>query len=248
MSLQLNESYGLQLRDHSLPVMPLPDLTTLPHEPIHQLTGEYAAYSAHICPHSELISGTLCKYSISQKAFSWPVDLTPSFWKQVHPLSTVLFLNTKGQSKKKKKKESHWDTCVNSFFICQARGKDMEPGTFGQHPLWLAGNDVIIRGDQQMQQPCVHGGTGPTRCTLWLLWLPPAGPAVRRLLWLSGRLSTQWQVGNRPVWLIQHWVCHPRFEKFLLSANSLSAFRGRSGLWDTQLKLWITNPYFLSYL
>lgn len=56
MSLQLNESYGLQQWDLSLPVMPLPDLTTLPHEPIHQLTGKHAQ-----CP---LSSPSSCKYRI----------------------------------------------------------------------------------------------------------------------------------------------------------------------------------------
>lgn len=41
MSLQPNESYGLQRRGPSLPAMPLPDLTILPHEPIHQLKGGF---------------------------------------------------------------------------------------------------------------------------------------------------------------------------------------------------------------
>lgn len=43
MSLRLNVLYGLLQRAHFLPVMPLPDLTTLPHELIHQLTGEHPA-------------------------------------------------------------------------------------------------------------------------------------------------------------------------------------------------------------
>lgn len=38
--LQLSESFDLQQNDHSLPVTPLPDLTTLPREPIHQLKGK----------------------------------------------------------------------------------------------------------------------------------------------------------------------------------------------------------------
>lgn len=50
MSLQLNETYGLQQRDRSLSAMPPPDLTTLPHEPIHQLTGKHAQYITHVFP------------------------------------------------------------------------------------------------------------------------------------------------------------------------------------------------------
>lgn len=56
MSLQPNESYGLQQKDRSLPAMPLPDLTTLPHEPIHQLTGQHAPYSTFL--HSALYINT----------------------------------------------------------------------------------------------------------------------------------------------------------------------------------------------
>lgn len=49
-SPRLNESYGLRQRDRSLPAMPLPDLTTLPREPIHRLTGERAPRLHHIQP------------------------------------------------------------------------------------------------------------------------------------------------------------------------------------------------------
>lgn len=46
MSRRLNVLYGLLQRAHFLPVMPLPDLTTLPHELIHQLTGEHPAHAS----------------------------------------------------------------------------------------------------------------------------------------------------------------------------------------------------------
>lgn len=39
--------------------------------------------------------------------------------------------------------------------------------------------------------------------------------------------SDRWE--TRPVWLIWLWVCHEHFEKFPLSAGSLSASRGQSG-------------------
>lgn len=98
-----------------------------------------------------------------------------------------------------------------------------------------------------MQQSCMHGGKGAACCTLWLLGPPSARAAVWGVLWLSGRLAAQRQVRNRPVWLLWHWVCHEHFEKFPLSAGSLSASRGQSGHSERLSGNWHTAGMMMRY-
>lgn len=73
----------------------------------------------------------------------WEISRKLCLWKQVHRSWSF--------SKKRLRKRVTLGLGVyvlTPFFICQTWGTDMEPGTFWQHPLRLAGNDVIIRGDQ----------------------------------------------------------------------------------------------------
>lgn len=74
----------------------------------------------------------------------------------------------------------------------QARGADVEHGAHGEHelrlPVW---GDVQLRGDQQVQQPGVHGEEGGH---LGLHGHVVPGDAVRRLVRLPQRLAAQRQV------------------------------------------------------
>lgn len=69
----------------------------------------------------------------------------------------------------------------------------MEHGAHGEHELGLpVRRDVQLRGDQQVQQPGVHGEEGGQ---LGLHGHVLSGDAVRRLVRLPQRLAAQRQVG-----------------------------------------------------
>lgn len=93
-----------------------------------------------------------CRFILTQ-------NLTQSNWLiwlnglNVLPLDINCQASFLEKNPQKNQRKNHagirWGVYVlTPFFICQTWGTDMEPGTFWQHPLWLAGNYVIIRGDQ----------------------------------------------------------------------------------------------------
>lgn len=79
MSPQPNESYGLQQRDRSLPAMPLPDLTTLPHEPTHQLTGKQPSCFPYI-QHLEIQNLTQSDWFVWFKCPATGAPIVSSFF------------------------------------------------------------------------------------------------------------------------------------------------------------------------
>lgn len=91
MSLQLSESYGLRRRAPSRPATPLPDLTILPHEPIHQLKGEFPPYVIRVRPSAraekQLNAASICQVFCFPTWYS-PLILRSSWMEQISPLES----------------------------------------------------------------------------------------------------------------------------------------------------------------
>lgn len=163
MSLQLNESYGLQQRDRSLPAMPLPDLTTLPHEPIHQLTGKRAPYNVCVCPRA--YHSALSVYINTESHTKRLIRLVS--WLNALSLETGASVVKLLFERKDREKESHWDTLgcvhVNTFFYLS----DMRNG----HGAW----NILTASSLTRRELC-HPPWGPVNAAVLRAWRH--GPAA----------------------------------------------------------------------
>lgn len=213
---QLNESYGLQQRDHSPPAMPLPDLTTLPREPIHPLTGNgceglpwrlllvlYLHQNTN--PHRG-INGLIPCHRCSGRHASLPWEDEP-LWKQFGCVR------------------------VNTFFYLS----DMRNG----HGAWNA----LTASSPTLREWC-HRPLGPVNAAVLRAWRHgPGAPHTVVTLTPTGRAfstetpSTRWEtlrtatggeararVADGGSGFVANIL-----RSFPLSAGSLSASRGQSG-------------------
>ncbi len=157
MSLQLNESYGLQLRDRSLPAMPLPDLTTLPHEPIHQLTGKQAPYNMCVCSHvyHSALSFYINKESHTKRLIhliSWLNALS------LETGASVVKLHFVKKDRKKNHTGTRWGVCMLTPFFYLS---DMRNG----HGAW----NILTASSLTRRELC-HHPWGPVNAAVLRAW------------------------------------------------------------------------------